>query len=450
MNTTATQQLDASKADAFAQKMIGVFNDASLALMVSIGHRTHLFDTMATLPPSTSEQIARAARLDERYVREWLGTLVTGRVVDYDPERATYVLPPEHASQLTRAASPNNLAVTAQFIPVMAQVEDEIVECFRNGGGVPYSSYPRFHEVMAEESAQTVVAGLFEHILPLAPGIAERLGAGIDVLDVGCGSGRAIIAMGERFPRSRFILPPCASVQLERALVVLLQRRVLLLLPQEAVADRERLDVGAHEAAERILGGADDRLAAHVEGGVHDDRAARLLLEPADQLPVPGVRLLVHRLDARRIVDVRHRRDRGARHVQLLDSEELLLLLGHPDPVLGLHVRHEQHVRALLADVEVLRRVLGEHRRRERAEALAVLHLQVERLLHGRRAGVAEDRAAAERARAELHAAREPRRRLPAREPAPRSSHDTKTATRRPRSPVDRIATMLAKKRVRP
>jgi SAM-dependent methyltransferase len=204
LETTATQQLDASKADAFVQKILGVFNDAALTLMISLGHRAGLFDTMATLPPSTSEEIARAAHLDERYVREWLGTLVTGGVVDYDPERATYALPAEHAALLTRAASPNNLAVTAQFIPVLARVEDEILDCFRNGGGVPYSSFPRFHEVMAEESAQTVVAGLFEHILPLVPEIVDRLEAGIDVLDVGCGSGRAIIALAERFPKSRF------------------------------------------------------------------------------------------------------------------------------------------------------------------------------------------------------------------------------------------------------
>ena len=204
METTATQQLDASKADAFVQRILGVYNDAALTLMISIGHRAGLFDTMSTLQPSTSEEIASAARLNERYVREWLGTLVAGRIVDYDPERRTYALPAEHAALLTRAASPNNLAVTAQFIPVIAGVEDEILECFRNGGGVPYSSYPRFHEIMAEESGQTVVAGLFEHILPLVPEVVDRLEAGIDVLDVGCGSGRAIIAMAERFPKSRF------------------------------------------------------------------------------------------------------------------------------------------------------------------------------------------------------------------------------------------------------
>jgi len=58
--------------------------------------------------------------------------------------------------------------------------------------------------VMAEESAQTVVAALEPHILPLEPGLRDRLVKGIDVLDVGCGRGQAILHLAERFPASRF------------------------------------------------------------------------------------------------------------------------------------------------------------------------------------------------------------------------------------------------------
>jgi 2-polyprenyl-3-methyl-5-hydroxy-6-metoxy-1,4-benzoquinol methylase len=159
---------------------------------------------MATLPPSTSAEIAAAADLNERYVREWLGAMVTGRIVDYDSERKQYALPAEHAAFLTRAASPNNLAATLQFIPLLGSVEEKIVECFRHGGGVPYSEYPRFHALMAEESAQTVLSALLDSILPSAPGVVERLRAGIEVLDIGCGSGRAINLMAKTFPNSRF------------------------------------------------------------------------------------------------------------------------------------------------------------------------------------------------------------------------------------------------------
>jgi 2-polyprenyl-3-methyl-5-hydroxy-6-metoxy-1,4-benzoquinol methylase len=200
----STEALDQNKAEEFAERMLGVLNDGALALMTSIGHRAGLFDAMAGLPPSTSEQIASAANLNERYVREWLAAMVVGGVVEHDPEDGTYHLPPEHAAFLTRAATPDNIAVTAQFIPVLASVEDRIVESFQKGGGVSYSAYTRFHEVMAEDSGQTVVAALTDYILPLVPGLTGRLEAGIDVLDVGCGSGRALNLMARKFPNSRF------------------------------------------------------------------------------------------------------------------------------------------------------------------------------------------------------------------------------------------------------
>ena len=198
------QTLDQPKAEAFAQRMLDILNSGAIALMTSIGHRTGLFDTMAKLPPSTSQQIADAAGLNERYVREWLGSMVTGGFVEYDPATDAYSLPAEHAAFLTRDASPNNIAVTAQFLPLLATVEDRVIECFYKGGGVPYSAYNRFHQVMAEDSGQTVVAALEEFILPLIPQVMEALEKGIDVLDVGCGSGRALNQMAKLFPNSRF------------------------------------------------------------------------------------------------------------------------------------------------------------------------------------------------------------------------------------------------------
>ncbi|HVF01464.1 MAG TPA: methyltransferase domain-containing protein [Rubrobacteraceae bacterium] len=198
-------ELDQVKAEAFAERMVGVLNEGALALMTSIGHRTGLFDAMAGLPPSTSEEIADAAGLNERYVREWLGAMVVGKIVEHYPEEGTYQLPQEHAAFLTRAASPDNIAAFAQYVPLLGSVEDEIVESFKHGGGVPYSAFPRFHEVMAEDSGQTVLPALKDHILPLVEGLTERLENGIDVLDVGCGSGRALNLMARTFPNSHFV-----------------------------------------------------------------------------------------------------------------------------------------------------------------------------------------------------------------------------------------------------
>lgn len=191
------------KAEAFSQSLVEVLNKSAIALALSIGDRVGLFKVLADLPASTSQQIADAAKLNERYVRELLAALVTGRVLNYFPDSQTYQLPAEHAAYLTDEGE-YNFASAMQFIPVMAGVESDIVECFEKGGGVPYSKYGRFHEVMAKESTQTTVNALEPFILPLVPGLKEKLEDGIDVLDVGCGSGRAMIQLAKAFPNSYF------------------------------------------------------------------------------------------------------------------------------------------------------------------------------------------------------------------------------------------------------
>ncbi len=202
---TNQQNIDQARSEAFAEYMLGVLNSAGLSLMISIGQKTRLFDLLAQLPPSTSERIAQAAGLQERYVREWLAAMVTGRIMEYDAASRTYRLPAEHAAWLTRATGPNNLAFQTQYIVLLASVQDEVVECFSKGGGVPYSSFPQFQRLMAEDSAQVVDASLLQVTLPLIPGLVERLQAGIDVADIGCGSGHAINVMAQAFPKSRFV-----------------------------------------------------------------------------------------------------------------------------------------------------------------------------------------------------------------------------------------------------
>jgi ubiquinone/menaquinone biosynthesis C-methylase UbiE len=188
----------------FGQRMISLLNDGMLNLMISIGYKTQLFDVMAKMPPSTSQEIAKSAKLNERYVREWLGAMVTGKIVDYDPLSQKYGLPPHHAAFLTRSAGIDNMAVFMQYIALMGNVEDKIVECFRKGGGIPYSAYPDFQKLQAEETARVFDARLVGQILPLVDGLVDRLKKGIDVLDVGCGAGHAVNLMAKAFPKSCF------------------------------------------------------------------------------------------------------------------------------------------------------------------------------------------------------------------------------------------------------
>lgn len=189
----------------FADRITGVIDAASLALLISLGHQTGLFDVLAGREPATSAAIAEAAGLNERYVREWLGGMTVAHVVDYDPATATYRLPEHRAAALTRAAGLGNLARVAQYIPLLAEVEQPILDCFTRGGGLDYTQYPRFHAVMAERSGEVYDHALVTEVLPLIDGLPELLAGGADAADFGCGSGRAICVLAEAFPASRFV-----------------------------------------------------------------------------------------------------------------------------------------------------------------------------------------------------------------------------------------------------
>ncbi|SNR59834.1 Ubiquinone/menaquinone biosynthesis C-methylase UbiE [Haloechinothrix alba] len=207
MTTAATSTGTAGEQQAtdVEERLVDILNHGALSLMLSVGHRTGLLDAMAETGPAGIGALAEHAGLDERYVTEWLGAMTVGAIVEHDPDTGTYTLPAGHAQLLTRVSGGDNLAAFAQYIPLLGGVEDRIVECFRRGGGVDYAEFGRFHEVMEEDSAQTVLSALYDHILPLVPGLTERLAEGIRVIDVGCGRGRALNALASWFPRSTFV-----------------------------------------------------------------------------------------------------------------------------------------------------------------------------------------------------------------------------------------------------
>jgi ubiquinone/menaquinone biosynthesis C-methylase UbiE len=189
---------------AFSEHLLQVLNHGALCLMISIGHRTGIFDAMNGLHSATSEEVAKKAGLNERYVREWLGAMVAAGVIYVDATSTRYFLPKEHAAFLSRSAASDNLAVFTQYIGMLGALEDEITECFIKGGGVPYEKFRRFHAIMAEDSGQSVLSSLESHVRPLGPGLTDRLEKGISALDIGCGSGRIMNRMAALYPDSHF------------------------------------------------------------------------------------------------------------------------------------------------------------------------------------------------------------------------------------------------------
>jgi ubiquinone/menaquinone biosynthesis C-methylase UbiE len=193
-----------TSADVYASRIGRTLNSGFVALLISVGHRTRLFDTMAALPPSTSNDVAAAAGLTERYVREWLAAMTAARIVHYDVRTGTYFLPIEYAAVLTRGAGSANLAPATELLSLLAGVEDLVVAGFHSGGGVMPEAYERVHALLEREKRQIVDEDYVRAMLELIPGIEHRLSSGACVLDAGCGDGAVLTVLGRMFPRSGF------------------------------------------------------------------------------------------------------------------------------------------------------------------------------------------------------------------------------------------------------
>jgi 2-polyprenyl-3-methyl-5-hydroxy-6-metoxy-1,4-benzoquinol methylase len=198
-----TADLDAAAVEEFALRVVDLITGGLLTPLIEIGRRTGLFEA-ALDGPATSAELAARAGLHERYVREWLGAMVTAGVFEYAAPDRRYWLPVEHAAALT-GSSVENLAPLAHLVTGLTRHTDEVARCFTDGGGVPYAHFlPEMREVMDDLWQPMTRHLLVQEILPLAPGLPDLLASGARVADVACGSGNVLVELGRRFPRSRF------------------------------------------------------------------------------------------------------------------------------------------------------------------------------------------------------------------------------------------------------
>ena len=191
-------------AQEFAGKLLGIYTGGVLTKLIDIGYQTGLFEA-AVNGPATSGELAARAKLDERYVREWLGAMATSGIFLYDAVSGRYRLPQEHAVSLTGVAA-RNVSPMSGIIDHFGKHLPRLVKCFREGGGIPYSEYrPEFTCHMDATWRRIYDELLISGFLGRISGLTARLATGVDVLDVGCGSGHAVNVMAREFPRSRFV-----------------------------------------------------------------------------------------------------------------------------------------------------------------------------------------------------------------------------------------------------
>ncbi|MGH9534716.1 MAG: class I SAM-dependent methyltransferase [Terriglobales bacterium] len=190
----------------FAHRVVGDLAAAIAGPLLYIGDRFGLFRLLADQGPMAVQTLAEKTGLNERYLREWSSAMVAADYLRYDPQQRTLALPAEHAAVLANEDSPLFVGGMSQMLPDHYRLLPQIMHAFQHGGGVPYDQYS---SDVFEGTERLFGPGyrnfLARQWLPAMPGVAERLAAGGLAGDVGCGRGRALLALAEAFPAARLV-----------------------------------------------------------------------------------------------------------------------------------------------------------------------------------------------------------------------------------------------------
>ncbi|MFN0041001.1 MAG: class I SAM-dependent methyltransferase [Burkholderiales bacterium] len=200
-----TLVIDQTKLETFVNRAVGDIASAYGGVMISLGHKLGLYKAMSGAGPLSSRELSARSGCAERYVREWLNAQAAAGYVDYHAVSSTYELTPEQAMVLANENSPVFIPPAWNVPASMWFDEEKTLDAFRTGRGVSWGEHDsRMSCGSAAFYRNGYRASLVPQWLPALDGVVEKLEAGIEVADIGCGHGHSTVLMAQAFPRSRF------------------------------------------------------------------------------------------------------------------------------------------------------------------------------------------------------------------------------------------------------
>ena len=202
-------RLDPEQVGAFALKVWKFKQGELVSLMIHLGDRLGIYRTLQGLGPVSPAELAEASGLKERWLREWLHGQAAAGLLDYHAAEnggePRFELNGVAAAVLADEENSVAFAAGAFGYPPDHDVIDGTAEAFRTGIGLSYQQLGpcaahRTERMLGPWTRQALVP----RIVPALDGVEDRLRAGIDVIDVGCGGGVALLSLARAFPESRF------------------------------------------------------------------------------------------------------------------------------------------------------------------------------------------------------------------------------------------------------
>jgi SAM-dependent methyltransferase len=202
---TPNIEADPQRLEEFAGKVVADLSSAIGVLLCHIGDETGLYATLRDIGPCTAADLAKAAKVDERYLVEWLSAQAASGYVEYDPREDTFSLSPEQAIVFAEDGHPAHIQGMVQVAVSQFLTRDKALDIFRSGAGRPWGEHHTCLFCGVDRFFRPGYgAFLVDSWLPALEGVEQKLRAGARVADVGCGHGSSTVLMAKAYPASTF------------------------------------------------------------------------------------------------------------------------------------------------------------------------------------------------------------------------------------------------------
>jgi SAM-dependent methyltransferase len=196
--------VDTGKLQEFLGRFVADLGATVAAGSVVIGHRLGLYQALAA-GPARADELAARTQTSPRYLAEWLAGQAAGGYVEYDPATGTYSMTEEQAFAL---ANPDgDVYIPGAFLLALGalKAEPRIADAFRTGAGMGWHEHDEDVFTGCEQFFRPgYAANLVPSWIPALDGVEDKLRAGAQVADIGCGHGASTILLAREYPNSAF------------------------------------------------------------------------------------------------------------------------------------------------------------------------------------------------------------------------------------------------------